>query len=147
MQDAVKSATFVLHFYKASVSKIGEKMEETNLQSLPEKAENAEPIYYSPKKLSLVGNISAWLSWLILVVFIAITIYQFISMQNALLQQGIILEASLLLNPLAVAYFLSNLVSPLVTGIALFILMQGFSIGLNVLLEIDFNRQETAVEA
>jgi hypothetical protein len=122
-------------------------MEETNLQSLPEKAENAEPIYYSPKKLSLVGNLSAWLSWLILVVFIAITIFQFISIQNSLLQQGIILEASLLLNPLAVAYFLSNLVSPLATGIALFILMQGFSIGLNVLLEIDFNRQETAVEA
>jgi hypothetical protein len=123
-------------------------MEETTLQnSSEEKVENTEPVYYSPKKLSLVGNISAWLSWLILVVFIAVTIFQFISMQNALLQQGIILEASLFLNPLAVAYFLSNLVSPLVTGIALFVIMQGISIGLNVLLEIDFNRQETAVEA
>jgi hypothetical protein len=123
-------------------------MEETTLQnSSEEKVENTEPVYYSPKKLSLVGNISAWLSWLILIVFIAVTIFQFISMQNALLQQGIILEASLFLNPLAVAYFLSNLVSPLVTGIALFVIMQGISIGLNVLLEIDFNRQETAVEA
>jgi hypothetical protein len=123
-------------------------MEETTPQTLSEEeTENAEPVYYSPNKLSLVGSISTWLSWLVLVVFVAITIYKFIAMQTALQQQGIILEPSLLTNPLAVAYFLSNLVSPLVTGIALFVVMQGISIALNVLLEIDFNRREKGEEA
>ena len=63
------------------------------------------------------------------------------NVQAQLQQQGLALS-TLMAEPSFNSYAFTNLVIPLLTGLALFAILQGVSIGLNVLLEIDFNIRE-----
>lgn len=110
---------------------------ETETQST---TEEKDPILYNPKIVGLIANASSWASWLVLVGILADVIAQFVSMQATITQQGMSF-ADLLKEPSAIAYMLTNLVTPFVTGLALFLLMQGVSVGLNVLMEMDFNQR------
>ncbi len=101
--------------------------------------EDDEPIYYKPRSLTLVSTISGILSWVVLVVFIAVVIAQYFVLQQ--LAQGAPMT-TLIANPQVQNWIYTNMVFPLLNGLSLFFILQGVSIGLNVLLEIDFNARE-----
>lgn len=110
---------------------------ETETQST---TEEKEPILYNPKSLSLVSNATSWLSWLVLAGYLADVIAQFIGLQSSITQQGMSL-ADLLKEASAISYLITNLLTPFLTGVALFLVMQGVSMGLNVLLEMDYTQR------
>ena len=104
-------------------------------------AEENEPIYYRPKTLNLVATLSGIFSWIVLVGFLADVVVQGINVQSQLKQQGLALT-TVFSEPSFNSYIFTNLVSPLLIGLGLFFILEGISIGLNVLLEIDFNIRE-----
>jgi hypothetical protein len=103
--------------------------------------EENEPIYYKPKSLNLVATVAGIVSWITLVSFVANVVLQVMGLQAQLAQQGLALDA-LLKEASFYAYLFTNMIIPLLTGLSLFLIMQGVSIGLNALLEIDFNARE-----
>jgi hypothetical protein len=103
--------------------------------------EDNEPIYYKPKSLNLIATLAGVFSWIVLVGFIADIVVQVINIQSQLQQQSLAL-GTLMAEPSFNSYAFTYLVIPLMTGLALFAILQGVSIGLNVLLEIDFNIRE-----
>ncbi len=104
-------------------------------------AEETEPIYYKPKSLNLIATISGIVSWVVLVGFLAVIVGQAINLLE--LSQGAAF-ADLIKEAGARTWMYTNLVSPLLTALTLFLTLQGVSLGLNVLLEIDFNARESA---
>ncbi len=103
---------------------------------VPEVEEETEPIYYKPRTLNLIATVTGILSWVVLAGFILVVVGQFVNLQS--LSQGapltdLIKEAS------ARSWLYTNLALPFLTGIGLFAVMQAASVGLNALLEIDFN--------
>ena len=101
--------------------------------------EDDEPVYYKPRSLTLVSTISGILSWVVLVGFIAVIVAQYTVLQQ--LAQGAPMS-TLIANPQVQNWIYTNMVFPLLDGLSLFFILQGVSIGLNVLLEIDFNSRE-----
>ena len=119
-------------------------MTENQIEEVTTEEEN-EPIYYKPKALSMVATIAAWVSWVVLVVFIFVVISQLqyiigIGAQN----QKTLIE--MLGDPQQgeqVRLFIyTNMLLPFFTGLTFFLLLQAANIGLNSLLEIDFNVRE-----
>ena len=106
-----------------------------------ETVEENEPIYYKPRSLNLVATISGILSWVILVGFLADVVIQALNIQAQLKGQQLVLT-TLMAEPAFNSYLFTNLIIPLLMGLGLFMTLQGVSIGLNVLLEIDFNIRE-----
>jgi hypothetical protein len=107
--------------------------------------EENEPIYYKPKMLSLIATIAMWVSWVVLVVFILVIVAQVmyiagIASQNSTTLLGMMTDAAQ--GEQARMYVYSNMVIPLFTGLSFFVLLQAAAIGLNALLEIDFNVRE-----
>ncbi len=98
-----------------------------------------EPINYKPSTLNLVATLSGILSWVELVGFILIIVGQSLVLKE--ISQDAPLN-TLLANASARNWMFSNLAVPLLIGLALFALLQGVAVGLNVLLEIDFNMRE-----
>ena len=105
--------------------------------------ENSEPVYYKPKMLNLIATIAGIVSWLVLVGFIADIAVQVTSIQAQLASQQLSLSA-LIAEPGFNSYIFTNLILPLLNGLSLFLVLQGVAIGLNVLLEIDFNTRESS---
>lgn len=101
-----------------------------------EEAEEKGPALYNPKALSLVASLSSILSWVVLVAFIGDVVAQYRNINSMISQQGMAFS-ELFKEPNAVSFLVSNLSTPLFTGIALFLVMQGVAIGLNVLMELD----------
>ena len=99
-----------------------------------------EPIYYKPRSLTLVSTIAGILSWVVLVGFIAVIVAQYFILQQ--LTQGAPI-ATVIVNPQVQNWIYTNMVFPLFDALSLFFILQGVSIGLNVLLEIDFNFRES----
>ena len=99
------------------------------------------PVYYKPGTVSLVAGITSVLSWFVLVGFLGDVVAQFLNINNTVTSQGMT-YADLFKEPSALSFLISNLVTPLFTGLALFFVLQGVSLGLNVLLELDFNARE-----
>ena len=108
--------------------------------------DETEPIYYKPKALSLIATIAAWVSWVVLIVFIFVVVSQLqyimgIGTQN---QKTLI---DMLQDPAQgeqVRLFIyTNMLIPFFTGLTFFLLLQAANIGLNSLLEIDFNLRES----
>ncbi|MEI8131967.1 MAG: hypothetical protein WCG34_06000 [Leptolinea sp.] len=115
-------------------------MSEDNIEIVVDVEEN-EPVYYSPKALTLVAMVARVFSWVVLVGFLLVVVGNFMNLQE--LSQGAPL-AELIKQGAARSWIYSNLAIPLLTGLGLFITLQGICIGLDVLLEIDFNTRETA---
>lgn len=105
-----------------------------------EEVEEIDPVYYKPKSLNLVATLSGIVSWVVLLGFIALIAGQFLVLQE--LAQGQALT-ELLANAQVKNWIYTNMVLPLLNGLAFFLVLQGVSIGLNVLLEIDFNMRES----
>ncbi len=119
-------------------------MTEEAIETVTTEEEN-EPIYYKPKALSMISTIAAWLSWVVLVVFIFVVIAQLKYIMGVGDQsQKTLME--MLTDPQQgeqVRLFIySNMLIPLFSGLTFFVLLQAANIGLNSLLEIDFNIRE-----
>ncbi len=117
-------------------------MESENVSTEKEVVETSEPIFYKPNMLTLIASLANIFSWVTLVAFLGDVIAQFINIRDTLTQQGLGFDATLFSQPSALSFLISNLSTPLFTGIALFLVLQGVSIGLNALYEIDLNARE-----
>jgi hypothetical protein len=121
-------------------------MSDTNNQTASDENTEDEPIYYSPGKLSLVATVASWFSWFVFAFFIIDTIIEGIVLQSKLSQlsqQGTSFT-TLISDPSMgfFTYLFTTLLLPFFTGIVFFLLLQAASIGLNVVLEMDFNLRE-----
>jgi len=119
-------------------------MTDEKIEEVAPEEEN-EPIYYKPKTLSLIATIAMWVPWVVLVAFILVIVAQVlyingIATTNSTTLIGMLTDAQQ--GEQARMYIYSNMVIPLFTGLSFFVLLQAAAIGLNVLLEIDFNARE-----
>ena len=120
-------------------------MTEEQIEEVAPVEDENEPIYYKPKMLSLIATVSMWVSWIVLVVFILVIVAQVMYIAGVASQNSTTLMAMLTdaqQGEQARMYVYSNVVIPLFTGLSFFLLLQAAAIGLNALLEIDFNVRE-----
>jgi uncharacterized membrane protein YkgB len=103
--------------------------------------EEKEPVFFSPKRVSLVSDVASILSWVVLVGFIADFIIQAVSLQGQMKSQNLVLS-TLMREPSFFSYLFINMVNPLLTGLGFFAILQAAAIGLNMLLEMDYNARE-----
>jgi len=107
--------------------------------------DDSEPIYYKPRTLSMISAISSWLSWIVLALIALIVIAQIQYILGIATQNSTTLVA-MLTDPQqgeqARLFVYSNMLLPLISGISFFFLLQAASVGLNALLEIEFNIRE-----
>ena len=112
---------------------------ETNEMTAQE--EEKEPIYFTPKRVGLISDVTSILSWVVLVGFVADFVIQLVSLQGQIKSQNL-LFATLLREASFFGYLFTNMIRPLFTGLSLFAILQGAAVGLNILLEMDFNARE-----
>jgi len=115
------------------------------INEVTDAAKDNEPIYFAPKRVSLVSDVAGILSWFVLVGFISNIVVQVITIQ-AQLKTGNLVLSTLIKEPSFISYLFVNLVVPLLTGLALFAVLQAAAVGLNVLLEMDFNSREVNIK-
>jgi hypothetical protein len=108
---------------------------------MPVPAEDKEPIFFVPKRVSMISDTANILSWVILVGFIGSVVAEIIGLRSQLVSQGLTL-AQLIKEPSLYTFLFSNMVIPLLTGLGLFGLLQAVSLGLSMLLEWDYNMRE-----
>ncbi len=108
---------------------------------LPPAVEEKEPIFFEPKRTSMISDTANILSWIVLVGFIGSVVAEIIGLRAQLLSQGITL-AQLVKEPTLYTYLFTNMINPLLTGLGLFALLQGVSVGLSMLMEWDYNMRE-----
>ncbi len=101
-----------------------------------EEIDEKGPALYNPKALSLVASLTSIISWVVLVAFIGDVVAQYLNVNTMIEQQGMTFS-ELVKEPGALSFLVTNLSTPFFTGLALFLVMQGVSIGLNVLMELD----------
>jgi hypothetical protein len=106
-----------------------------------EATEDKDPIFFVPKRISMVSDTANILSWVILVAFVGDVITQVIGLRAQLVSQNVAL-ASLLREPSLYSYIFTNMIVPLMTGLGFFALLQAGSLGLSMLLEWDYNMRE-----
>jgi hypothetical protein len=116
-------------------------MENNEITEIKESSEDKEPIFFVPKRISMISDTANILSWIILVGFVGAVIAQIIGLRAQLVSQGIAIK-TLLKEPSLYTYIFSNMVVPLLTGLGFFGLLQAASLGLSMLLEWDFNMRE-----
>lgn len=104
-----------------------------------------EPIYYKPKTLSMISLICSWLAWVVIALVVLVIVAQ-VQYIMGIASQNSTTIAALLTDPQqgeqARLFIYSNILLPLLTGISFFFLLQAAAVGLNALLEIDFNIRE-----
>ncbi len=88
-----------------------------------------EGAYYAPKRLSLIASVSKAVSWLVLLVYLLGVIFSVYTIVGET-QSGAF-------HPDPYTYI--SIVATLITGVVYFLLLQAFAIGINVLMEIEFN--------
>jgi hypothetical protein len=108
--------------------------------------EEKEPIYFNPKRVSLVSDVASILSWVVLVGFIGDIILQVISLKAQMTTNNLAI-ATLMKDPSFFGYLFINLIVPLLTGLGLYTLLQAAAAGLNVLLEMDYNARDARGKA
>jgi hypothetical protein len=101
-----------------------------------------KPIYFAPKRVSLISDSAGILSWIVLVGFIADLIGKVIGIQEQM-KTGNLLLSTLIKESSFISYLITNLAVPLFTGLTLFFILQAAATGLNFLLEMDFKSRET----
>jgi hypothetical protein len=103
--------------------------------------EEKEPIYFAPKRVSLVSDFASIISWVVLVGFLGDVVLQIVGLQQQISANSYVFS-DLLKEPSFWSYLFSNLLIPLLTGLAFFGVLQAAAVGLNMLLERDYNAHE-----
>ncbi len=107
----------------------------------PNMEEDKEPIFFVPKRVSMISDTANILSWIVLVGFIGNVIAEIIGLRSQLVSQGLTL-ARLIREPSLYTFLFTNMVMPLLTGLGFFALLQAASLGLSMLLEWDYAKRE-----
>ncbi len=115
-------------------------MNETKVEMI-DVTEDKEPIYFAPKRASLIADIASVISWLVLVGFLGTVVVEIISLSGQIKTQGLAL-ADLLRESSFIAYIFVNIIVPFMTGLGLFGILQAAAMGLNMLLEVTYNAGE-----
>jgi hypothetical protein len=114
---------------------------ETEMNKMATQEEDNEPVYFAPKRVTLVSDFASVLSWVVLVGFIAYVILGIISLRAQIVTNSYVLK-DLLKEPSFFVYLFTNMIIPLLTGLGFFGVLQAAAAGLNMLLEKDFNARE-----
>ena len=112
----------------------------------PVTEDEKEPIYFAPKRVSLVSDIAGILSWVVLVGFVGSVVMQVMTLL-AEVKSGGYLFSELIKEPSFIAIIFTNMLIPLLTGLVFFVVLQAAAAGLNVLLEMDLNAREAKNKA
>ncbi len=114
---------------------------ETEMTKMTIQEEDNEPIYIAPKRVTLASDFASVLSWIVLVGFIGYVILGIISLRAQIVTNSYVLK-DLLKEPSFFVYLFTNMIIPLLTGLAFFGVLQAAAAGLNMMLEKDFNARE-----
>jgi hypothetical protein len=101
-----------------------------------------EPIYFAPKRVTMISDVASILSWVVLVGFIADFVIQLVSLSGQMKSQNLVIS-TLMREPSFYSYVFINMVIPVLTGLGFFAILQAAAVGLNMLLEMDYNARET----
>jgi hypothetical protein len=112
-----------------------------NMESPKMPSQEEEPIYFAPKGVSLISDIANIFSWVVLVGFIGYLALQILSLRTQIITNGYVF-ADLMKEPSFFVYLFTNMIIPLLTGLVFFVILQAAAVGLNMLLEKDFNARE-----
>jgi hypothetical protein len=116
-------------------------IEKNDMNEMQPSSEDKEPIYFVPKRISLISDTANILSWIILVGFLGAVVAEIIGLRAQLVAQGLAIK-TLLREPSLYTFIFTNMVIPLLTGLGFFGLLQAASLGLSMLLEWDYNIRE-----
>jgi hypothetical protein len=116
-------------------------IEKNDMNEMQPSSEDKEPIYFVPKRISLISDTANILSWIILVGFLGAVVAEIIGLRAQLVAQGLAIK-TLLREPSLYTFIFTNMVIPLLTGLGFFGLLQAASLGLSMLLEWDYNMRE-----
>ena len=100
-----------------------------------------EPIFFTPKRVTLVSDTASILSWIVLVGFICDIVVQVLSLQ-AQMKTGNLIFSTLIHEASFIAYLFVNIAIPFLTGLGIFVILQAAAAVLNILLEMDYNARE-----
>jgi hypothetical protein len=103
--------------------------------------EDKEPIYFAPKRVSTISDFASILSWVVLVGFIGYVVLQALSLRSQIVTNNYVFS-DLIKEPSFWVYLFTNMVIPLLTGLVFFGVLQAGAVGLNMLLEKDYNAHE-----
>lgn len=112
---------------------------ENNLEN-KQALEDESPVYYNTNHLSLIAILSGVFSWIILAGYLTYVVISILFLKSQL-TNGVTLS-QVLQDPSAQSWIYNAIGSPLMLGIVFFLVLQGVSLGLNVLLEINVNGQD-----
>jgi hypothetical protein len=106
-----------------------------------EKTEDKDPIFFAPKRVSIISDTANVLSWIVLVAFVGDVVAQILGLRAQLVSYQITFTAALKEINFYILIF-QNVLVPLLTGLGLFAILQGVSLGLSMMLESDYNMRE-----
>jgi hypothetical protein len=112
-----------------------------NMETPKNTLQEEEPIYFAPKSVSLISDVASVLSWVVLVGFIGAVVLQILSLRTQIITNNYVLS-DLIKEPSFFVYLFTNMIIPLLTGLFFFIILQAAAVGLNMLLEKDFNARD-----
>lgn len=114
-------------------------MENLETQDMNEPMEDSSPVYYNTNHLSLIAILSGIFSWIVLAGYLLTVTLSVLFLKTQLVGANL---GQIIQDPQAQLWMTTNIVSPLMTGIAFFFVLQGVALGLNVLMELDLNTKE-----
>lgn len=103
-------------------------------------SEDTSPVYYNTNHLSLIAILSGIFSWIVLAGYLAYVVSSVLFLKSQLVN-GVTL-GQVLQDPQAQSWIYTAIGSPLLLAITFFFVLQGVSLGLNALLEIDLATKE-----
>ena len=90
--------------------------------------------------MNLVASAARILSWIVLVAFVLVFGGNIYNLKE--LTQGAAIS-EIIANPTIRVWILTNIVTPLFSGLTFFVVLQGVCSVIDALLEVDFNTRET----
>lgn len=114
-------------------------MENLETNEIVDPIEESSPVYYNTNHLSLIAILSGIFSWIVLAGYVLTVVLSVLFLKAQLVGANL---GQVIQDPQAQLWMTTNILSPLMTGIAFFFVLQGVALGLNVLMELDLNTKE-----
>lgn len=107
----------------------------------PVLTEEDEPLYFVPRRVSSIADLAGILSWVVLVGFVGDMVVKLLDVRSQITTNSLVLGD--LLKELSFhSYLFTNIIEPLLFGLALFAVLQGVSAGLEMILEMTYRKKE-----